>query len=407
MTGRFFDAVSSFLRKNSSGTDDVECPSTVGTLFSDNNNNNLDRQNSFGNRNISNNNNNNDAIDVGPNARIWGVGSSSITGGRPKQEDNFVVAPDAGLIGVFDGHMGPASSSFCSKNVVNEHRQSRQPGQENPFLYDDADNLETLKQQHRRELSATFKQLDLNFRKQHPNALDGTTACVLFCEDMSRTRKQLTLPSQILLSIANTGDSRAIVIKLGKISNEQGGGAGGGAGGDELNAQIILRTKDHKPTEESEFNRIVKAGGWVTANRRLGGILLTSRSIGSPVLKDSESSEARIKNLEELDRDLMQHVAPNPRFYKDIAKGLICDPDVEQVMIEPDDEVAVLIASDGMWDVISCEAAAAILTDSIKRHHNARADTLARIVAEDLVNVAKDRRTADNTTAVVALKLRK
>lgn len=330
--------------------------------------------------------------------RIWNVGSSSVVGGRPKQEDAFVVAPNHGLIGVFDGHMGPAAASFCSQNLVKIHQQNR-PHQ-TPHLPQQTMMPEELEQKHKRELTATFFELDRQFRASHLDLSDGTTACVVFGEEISSRNSDSTSISsplkKTILSIANTGDSRAIVIKLGNPALKM------------ADSEILVQTKDHKPLEESEFNRIKAAGGWVTSNRRLGGVLLTSRSIGAPLLKDSESSAARIKPVEELDPELVEHVAPNPRFYKDITKGLICDPDVISVEIDEGDEIAVIVASDGLWDVLNCESAKEILIDTINRHrHDAPGDTLARIVAEDLVNVAVSRRTADNTTAVVALRMRK
>lgn len=407
LTGRFFTAL---MRRNNGllsapSVDDNERIDPGSVLFHNHNeNHSSSSSSSAAGRHFSH------SPEDGHNdedlTRIWSVGASSVLGGRHKQEDAFVVAPQAGLIGVFDGHMGPAASAFCSKNLVDIHQRflsQQQQQQQSHHPLEVNTDVASLQQQHTQVLTDTFLELDRQFRANNVDLSDGTTACVAFSEEISSRKPADSFMAAsaspgsrfgttVLLSIANTGDSRAIVIRLRNSSD----------------SEILAQTKDHKPLEESEHNRIIKAGGWVTANRRLGGVLLTSRSIGAPLLKDSESAAARLKSLDEIDPELLQHVGPNPRFYKDVAKGLICNPDVISVEIGHDDDIAVIIASDGLWDVLNCESAKEILIDTVKRHRSdSPGDTLARIVAEDLVNVAVSRRTADNTTAVVALRLRK
>lgn len=61
------------------------------------------------------------------------------------------------------------------------------------------------------------------------------------------------------LYVANAGDSRCVVCRKG---------------------QAVEMSLDHKPEDESEMERIVKAGGKVTADGRVNGGLNLSRALG-------------------------------------------------------------------------------------------------------------------------------
>ena len=61
------------------------------------------------------------------------------------------------------------------------------------------------------------------------------------------------------LYVANAGDSRCVVCRDG---------------------EAIEMSFDHKPEDEPEMNRIVKAGGKVTPDGRVNGGLNLSRAIG-------------------------------------------------------------------------------------------------------------------------------
>ncbi|GJP38392.1 hypothetical protein CLOM_g22835 [Closterium sp. NIES-68] len=105
------------------------------------------------------------------------------------------------------------------------------------------------------------------------------------------------------LVVGNCGDSRAVLCRGGKA---------------------VPLSKDHKPEREDEMKRVEKAGGRVIFwnGYRVLGVLAMSRAIG--------------------DRYLKPYVIP--------------EPEVTLTQRHPDDELVVL-ASDGLWDVISNEAA--------------------------------------------------
>ncbi len=83
---------------------------------------------------------------------------------------------------------------------------------------------------------------------------------------------------------------------------------------------------DHKPNNELEAKRIIAAGGWVEYNR-VNGNLALSRALGDFVFKKNEN-----KGAEE------QIVTAYP------------DVDIKELT---SDHEFVLLACDGIWDVLS------------------------------------------------------
>ncbi|KAJ3685851.1 hypothetical protein LUZ61_015015 [Rhynchospora tenuis] len=111
--------------------------------------------------------------------------------------------------------------------------------------------------------------------------------------------------------VANCGVSRAVL--------SRGGSA-------------VTLSSDHKPNRPDELQRIEEAGGKVIESDgyRVGGVLTTSRSIGDHNLKPS----------------------------------VICEPEVTTMERLEEDEFLIL-ASDGLWDVISNEMACVIVRNCL------------------------------------------
>ncbi|XP_049850450.1 uncharacterized protein LOC126322613 [Schistocerca gregaria] len=106
-----------------------------------------------------------------------------------------------------------------------------------------------------------------------------------------------------LLVVTNCGDQRVVLYN-----------------GDE---SAYLQTSDHKPGCEQERMRIYREGGFVAENRRSCGILALSRSLG--------------------DSSLQPYVT--------------YQPDIHVYRIEPHKDAFVIIACDGIWDVMSSRKA--------------------------------------------------
>jgi len=121
---------------------------------------------------------------------------------------------------------------------------------------------------------------------------------------------------------------------------------------------VIALSEDHKPDRRDERARIEAAGGavvWAGA-WRVGGVLAVSRAFGDRALKPYVSA----------------------------------DPDVRDEMLQPED-AALVLASDGLWDVMTNAEAGALAA--------AGADPQA--AAHTLTTEALARGSADNVSAIV------
>jgi protein phosphatase 1L len=161
--------------------------------------------------------------------------------------------------------------------------------------------------------------------------MDGTTVIMAVIHDKR-------------IVVANVGDSRAIVV--GNYKN-----------------QLKYRdmSQDHKPERPDEKRRIEKLGGQVIfhGRPRVQGILAVSRAVGDVQLQPYVTAE----------------------------------PEIMDKTIEADDEFLVL-ASDGLWDVMNNKAVAEFLLERRKKV------SLANI-AKELCMEALLRGTQDNVTVLV------
>eukprot|EP00803_Ostreobium_quekettii_P001813 evm.model.scf_620.1 EVM.evm.TU.scf_620.1 scf_620:3707-6245(-) len=148
---------------------------------------------------------------------------------------------------------------------------------------------------------------------------------------------------------ANCGDSKAVLYRGG---------------------ESIPLSMEHKPDRCDEMERIQKAGGKVMFwnGARVMGVLAMSRAIG--------------------DLSFRPYVIP--------------DPDVTVVARQPEDEFLIL-ASDGLWDVLSNQAAYSVVMRSLDRARarNLSAKDAAQQAAIALTRTALDKGSRDNITAIV------
>nr|GMC58233.1 probable protein phosphatase 2C 76 isoform X1 [Ipomoea batatas] len=139
------------------------------------------------------------------------------------------------------------------------------------------------------------------------------------------------------LYVANVGDSRTIISKNGKA---------------------IPLSEDHKPNRSDERKRIENAGGVVmwAGTWRVGGVLAMSRAFGNRMLK----------------------------------QFVVAEPEIKEQEINEDLELLVL-ASDGLWDVVPNEDAVSI----------SQREEKPEAAARKLTETAFTRGSADNITCIV------
>jgi len=139
-------------------------------------------------------------------------------------------------------------------------------------------------------------------------------------------------------TIANAGDSRAIMVQK--------------------SGRTMPLSRDHKPDRSDERDRIARLGGSVIhfGVWRVEGILAVSRAIG--------------------DRLLKEYVIPDPEFV-----SWTCSPD----------DKYLIIATDGLWDVIDNDQVGRLALDCKN----------AQVAAELLTHQAFIQGTMDNVTVLV------
>jgi len=244
----------------------------------------------------------------------------SVTKGRRSgNEDRVSVTPcllgrpSQNLYGVYDGHSGARAADFTKTDlptrITNEMANYPQGIPPEAALG---------------MLTKVFKESDTQFCKtaQAENLEDGTTACVV-------------LLSGLDLYCADCGDSRAMLCRMG--------------------APVAL-SKEHKPDDQAEKARIVRAGGEVKTVGglpRVNGVLATSRAIGDNQLKalvipDPYVSHRRLTKGDDfvvLGSDgLFDYVGPNT-----ICQTVVNSPDARTAA----QTLVKLAIHHGSWDNVS------------------------------------------------------
>ena len=152
--------------------------------------------------------------------------------------------------------------------------------------------------------------------------------------------KKKKSPSGKSLLCANVGDSKAYLI---------------------TKTEMKLITKEHKCNDPNEVQRIRDNGGVVFRERVFGTLMLT-RSFG--------------------DKEMKKY-------------GVLSTPDIFYKNIETDD-IFVIIASDGVWDVV----------EENEIFQMAQRGIPSNDLSKKIVNLAKERETHDNISCIV-VKLNK
>ncbi|KAG7037666.1 putative protein phosphatase 2C 59 [Cucurbita argyrosperma subsp. argyrosperma] len=273
----------------------------------------------------------------------FSYGYASSPGKRSSMEDFYETRIDGvdgeivGLFGVFDGHGGARAAEYVKHNLFSNLIS-------HPKFISDTKSA----------IADAYNHTDTEFLKSenHQNRDAGSTASTAI------------LVGDRLL-VANVGDSRAVICRGGTA---------------------IAVSRDHKPDQTDERRRIEDAGGFVmwagevitsfsmtlkkewlfvsfyslevarAGTWRVGGVLAVSRAFG--------------------DRLLKQYV--------------VADPEIQEEKIDSSLEFLIL-ASDGLWDVVTNEEAVA-MTKPIPDPEEA---------AKRLMLEAYQRGSADNITCVV------
>ncbi|XP_068445038.1 protein phosphatase 1G isoform X2 [Clinocottus analis] len=182
--------------------------------------------------------------------------------------------------------------------------------------------------------------------KEEPGSDSGTTAVVALIRG-----KQLI--------VANAGDSRCVVSERGKA---------------------VDMSYDHKPEDEVELARIKNAGGKVTMDGRVNGGLNLSRAIGDHFYKRNKT------------------LPPEEQMISSM-------PDVKVLTLNGDHDFMV-IACDGIWNVLSSQEVVDFISERIKPDKSGNVRLLSSIVEELLdhclaPDTSGDGTGCDNMTCII------
>ena len=257
------------------------------------------------------------------------------------------------LFGVFDGHGGYRAAQACKEELL--QRIATDPA---------------LLLAPEKAIRNAFFRVDADFSawarlEKHS---DGSTAIVAVLQDGQ-------------ITVGNAGDSRALLIKKTPDTSPRAGASGTSIHSPQLSApsstanvsaganrqsayqvETLPLSSDHKPTRPDEESRIKKLGGKVThwGRWRVQGVLAVSRAIGDVALQPY----------------------------------VTCEPEITAHTINPEEDLFLVLASDGVWDVMSNHDVGVTVMQAAltKRWED---------VARELCHHAKALGSQDNVTAQV------
>ena len=250
--------------------------------------------------------------------------------------------PNLSYFAIFDGHGGKDVASFLS---INLHHFLIDEINNINFGTNDEENISNIIE----SIKSAFMKIDQNILANENFTNDvGSTATLIFIYYNNLNENILNNNNdngnknvERTLICANIGDSNGYLITKSNIS------------------QI---TKPHKCEDTSEVQRIKGTGGIVFQGRIFGKLILT-RTLG--------------------DKEMKKY-------------GVIPVPDFYTKKIEKDD-LFVIIASDGIWDVINEEELYKMGKEK---------ELSSEIFSKKIMDLAKERDTRDNSSCIV-IKLNK
>ncbi|CAL8348539.1 unnamed protein product [Boreogadus saida] len=275
-------------------------------------------------------------------------GLSSMQGWRVEMEDAHNAMPelpaqgmaDWAFFAVYDGHAGSRVAHYCSKHLL-EHIFSAGSGllgTDNDSDDSTADPISPVcltVEAVKTGIRSGFLHIDEHMRRCNGMDRSGSTAVgVLLSPDH--------------LFFINCGDSRAVLYR---------------------NARVCFSTLDHKPCNPQEKERIQNAGGSVMI-QRVNGSLAVSRALGDFDYKCVDG-----KGQTE------QLVSP--------------EPDVFEMVRSPELDQFVVLACDGIWDVMSNEELCEFVRSRLEVSHD-----LER-VCNELVDTCLHKGSRDNMSVVL------
>lgn len=267
----------------------------------------------------------------------FNVGRWSHQGKRQSMEDADVIIYNLFIydelpfsyFAVYDGHGGKSCSEFLKTHL---HHHLRQKIMNSPNRLIDVVN--TL----RSCIIETFKEIDQKYSESFPDLSRACGSASIIC---------LVFGDRILT--INLGDSRAVLCRKG--------------------VAIDLST-DHKPTLQSEQERIIRCGGSVTLGR-IDSILAVSRAFGDFDYKNGPQG-----NLVEI------------------------EPELTQIFINPIEDEFLILGCDGLFEAYTSQSLVDVILKRLLEMPPTEQNP-NRVIREIINEAIFEGRTNDNVTALL------
>ncbi|KAH7572239.1 hypothetical protein JRO89_XS04G0224800 [Xanthoceras sorbifolium] len=327
---------------------------------------------------------------VGRNNRGVSWGFTSVIGRRKEMEDAVAIRPGfmsrmcdhlggctapgsrtsteispVHFFGVYDGHGGSQVAKFCAERmhevIAEEWGREAIDGSEWQRRWEVA-------------FSSGFKRADNEVLTESvaPEMVGSTAAVVVLSG------------CQIITS--NCGDSRAVLCR---------------------GTETIPLTVDQKPDRVDELMRIEGEGGKVINwnGARVFGVLAMSRAIGflSSLILNSQIVSDFLNGTS----NVLHHVVLNAQWLHSgdryLRPWIIPVPEIT-FMTRTDEDECLILASDGLWDVMTNEEVGEVARRLLRRRRRTMMVdevTPAQAVADNLTEIAYCRNSSDNISIIV------
>lgn len=322
-------------------------------------------------------------------------GVSAMQGWRIYMEDAHIceihILPHHSLFAVFDGHGGNIAANYASQNLTRillgqrhfldyvkwiQLRNNNGKNNKNTKKYTKYPKPWTEKEQTtgcqllQSALQYTFMELDREILQTMIGNTSKTTKADMLELNEAGTTAVVILLTPHWIVCANAGDSRAILCQA--------------------NDTIVSLSVDHKPDHVTEEQRIVRAGG-VVKSGQVDGLLSVSRALGdfqfkkvsATMLKPVEIGHSSLEDMVSMLQEAQQ-------------QKVSCVPDVVCQKRNINIDHFIVIACDGIWDVVTNYECLDIVKTLLSE-----GEANMGLICEELLDICLKKGSRDNMSVIV------